>query len=100
MAQRARFRKWADESPFDLFSDWAPATCMTGDGGALVPPTHLCRDCRARPYGTVGAVQDAKDCKLCWKSHYVWLGNSWGLEHIGSFDMCEHECHADEIWFA
>jgi hypothetical protein len=51
-------------------------------------------------YGDLGYPLPEGVCRECWGERYVWLGNAWGMRHVGdgSFSGCGHECHEGEIW--
>ena len=54
-----------------------------------------------RRYGTPGKPLEPEWCRECWGETYVWLGNAWGLQHVGgSATGCRHECHDGEVWMA
>jgi hypothetical protein len=59
--------------------------------------------CLGLSYGDPGPHLPPDLCRWCWGDRKIWLGNTWGMRHTsfgGGFEICQHSCHANEIWLA
>lgn len=102
MSARAKARIAAAEAliPDEEGRAAAERPCMACGAVGCVRDTRLCQVCMDRPYGTLGAELDPSICRQCWGDRHVWLGNAWGMQHVGGFSGCQHACHDGEIWLA
>lgn len=102
MARRAAERKTAGrarqvvEGSTSDFSRYR----QPGDPDEILPEILAAR-CLGITYGDPGPKLPPETCRPCWGDRYVWLGNTWGLQHAGGpLSGCQHDCHDGEVWLA
>lgn len=86
----------AADDPADPFKRWRkPNEPMT------VLPQVLAAECLGIKYGDPGPRLSDTYCRACWGDRHVWLGNVWGIEHVGDTSRgCKCACHVGEMWIA
>jgi hypothetical protein len=66
-----------------------------------IMPEIIAANCLGITYGDPGPPLESNWCRQCWGDRHVWLGNTWGLQHVGGTSSgCQHGCHAGEVWMA
>jgi hypothetical protein len=82
---------------YGVFARW-----LKRDDPEGIMPQIVAARCLGIQYGDPGPKLPADMCRQCWGDRYVWLGNTWGLQHSEGrgHSSCAHGCHEGEVWQA